>query len=276
MELKINNLTYEKENIKIIDNFNYTFKQSTVTSIIGASGSGKSTLFDLINYLNVPTKGSISFSSFKITKDVDIKNINDLRKTVGLLFQEKEESFFQDTVYKEISFALNNFNYKKENIKKRVSDSLKIVGLDDSYLDKNPFNLSYGEKTKIALAILLAPNPKIILLDEPTIGLDCKSKNMLIKIIEKLKKLNKIIIINSNDIEFINEVSDDIIVLNKGSIILSENKENLFNYISSLEENNIEIPHIIEFIDLVRRIKKINLNLTLDIEKLVENIKEHV
>ena len=95
-------------------------------------------------------------------------------------------------------------------------------------------------------------------------------------LIEKLKKLNKIIIINSNDIEFINEVSDDIIVLNKGSIILSENKENLFNYISSLEENNIEIPHIIEFIDLVRRIKKINLNLTLDIEKLVENIKEHV
>lgn len=276
MEVKINNLDYIKDNKKIIDDFSYTFKSGTVTSIIGESGSGKSTLLDLINYLSIITSGSISIGNIKIKGKLDSKLINKLRFNVGLLFQNKEVSFFEDTVEKEVGFSLKYFNYKVYDSKKRVSDALKLVKLNDDYLQLNPFNLSLGEKTKVALASILITNPKVILLDEPTIGLDGKSIKNLIRLIKKLKELNRTIIICSNDTYFINEVSDDIIVLNKGSIVLNDSIENIFKYVSILEENNIEIPKIIEFIDIVKRKKQVCLNTTLDIKDIIKDIIRNV
>ena len=170
MEIKINNLTYIKEKKKILNNINHTFDEG-ITAIMGYS-CGKSTILKLINYLGKPTKGQIYINNIKLTKGI---NINKIRPKIGYLPQEKETSFFNRTVYEEVSFGLKHFKIK-DNHQKKVSEALKLVGLNDNYINMNPFNLSYGEKTKLALACLLVTNPDIILLDEPTLGLDNQSK----------------------------------------------------------------------------------------------------
>ena len=128
------------------------------------------------------------------------KNINDLRVNIGLVFQYPEEQFFNMNIYDEISFGMNCFGFKKEDINKRVEESLKMVGLNAEYMYKNPFNISSGEKRKVAIASILAYNPELIILDEPTIGLDSKSKKKLMQIIRMLKtRYKKTVIIVSHD-----------------------------------------------------------------------------
>ena len=133
----------------VLKNINLDIKEGKISSIIGRSGSGKSTLVEMINALNIPSKGEVKINDFIITnKSKRIKNINDLRVNIGLIFQFPEEQFFNMTVYDEISFGMKYFNYKTKDIEKRVKDSLKMVGLNQNYINRNPFTLSNGEKRK--------------------------------------------------------------------------------------------------------------------------------
>ncbi|MEG0576311.1 MAG: ATP-binding cassette domain-containing protein, partial [Bacilli bacterium] len=210
----------EKE---VLKNINIDIKPSKISSIIGKSGSGKSTLVEMINALNYPTKGTLKINEFIIDSNSKrkIKNINNLRINVGLVFQFPEEQFFNMTVYDEIKFGMTYFKYQTKDMKKRVIDSLKMVGMDKSFMDRNPFALSSGEKRKIAIASILAFNPSIVILDEPTIGLDSISKKNLIHLIRTLKtRYKKTIIIISHDIELVHQISDYVYVLNDGKIVL--------------------------------------------------------
>ena len=235
MEIKFNNVyfSYNKntpiEN-EVLKNINLDIKEGKISSIIGRSGSGKSTLVEMINALNIPSKGEVKINDFIITnKSKRIKNINDLRVNIGLIFQFPEEQFFNMTVYDEISFGMKYFNYKTKDIEKRVKDSLKMVGLNQNYINRNPFTLSNGEKRKVAFASILAFNPEVIILDEPTIGLDSISKKNLIILLRNLKtRYKKTIIIVSHDNDLIHKISDYIYVLDNGEIVVEGDKYTVF------------------------------------------------
>ncbi|MEG0826697.1 MAG: energy-coupling factor ABC transporter ATP-binding protein [Bacilli bacterium] len=159
------------------------------------------------------------------------------------------------------------------DIKKLISDTLKMVDLDESLLQRDPFTLSSGEKRKLAIASILIYNPKIILMDEPTIGLDYKSRENLIKIIRNLKtEYKKTIIIVSNDVDLIHKISDYIYILKEGNLLLSGNKYDVFKNTKLLRENNINIPKLIEFSDYVLINKRIKIGYRDEINDLIKDI----
>lgn len=284
MEIKFNNVDYiYNKNLsiknKVIDNINVSFKEGEITSIIGRSGSGKTTMAELMNALIFPSNGTIEIGSYLLNSK-GIKNnkkINNLRVNVGLVFQFPEEQFFNMTVKDEISFGMKYFNYKTKDIDKRVSDALKMVGLGDDYLGRNPFTLSNGEKRKVAIASIIAFNPKVIILDEPTIGLDSSSKKNLLQLIRKLKqRLNKTIVLISHDIELVHQVSDYVIVLDNGNVIAEGDKYTVFKQEEMLKEYGIVVPKIIEFSNKVLDKKGIKIGYRDEINDLIKDIYRYV
>lgn len=271
MEVELRNIKYKKNNELLLNNLNITFEEKKITSIIGPSGSGKTLIGYIILNLIEPSEG------YCMIDGIRNYDINKVKKNIGYVFQNPEEHFFGKTVYEEISYGLKQFKYKLEKEDERVNQSLKMVGLPKEILDKNPWDLSSGEKEKVAISSALILNPKVLILDEPTIYLDNKSKKNLIKLLKKLKReYNKNIIIISNDIEFIYELSDKIVLLNQGKIILNiKNKDLMANY-NILLENNIEIPKIINFIDIAKKSKQINLRPTNDLDELIKDIYRNV
>ena len=280
MEVKFNNVYYtynEKTPLSklVLGDINTTFKEGTINGIIGRSGSGKTTMVELINALILPTKGNVTVGSKVISKTRKIKNINNLRYRIGLVFQFPEEQFFCKTVKEEIEFGMRYFKKTVKSIEKHVSDALLMVGLDDSYLTRNPYTLSSGEMRKVAIASILAFNPKIVILDEPTIGLDNSSKENLIKIIKLLKnRYHKTVIIVSNDTDMLHKISDHIVLLDKGKIILEGSKYEVFK--QDIEKYGIKKPKIIEFEELVYKEKKIKIGLRDDINDLMKDVYRYV
>lgn len=282
MEINFNEVSYiYNEGLpisnKAIDNISLTLKENKIYGVIGTSGSGKTTFLQLINNLLIPSNGNITINNFILKKNNKITNINDLRKNIGFVFQFPEEQFFETTVEKEISFALNNFNYKKDKMKEQIINVLKMLGLNESYLDKNPFLLSNGEKRKIAIASILVYNPKILIFDEPTIGLDYKNKKALIELIRKLNtKYKKTIIIVSHDVDMLYSLVDDIIIMEKGKIIANNNKKEVFKNITFLENHKISIPKIVLFSRKVLEKKNIKLGDYEDIKDLIKAVYRNV
>ena len=280
MEVKFNNVYYvynEKTPLSkmVLGNINTIFKEEKITGIIGKSGSGKTTLIQLINALIIPTKGNVVVGKRIVSKTKKIKDINNLRYQIGLVFQMPEEQFFCQTVKEEIEFGMKYFKKSVKNIEKHISDALLMVELNDSYLNRNPFTLSSGEMRKVAIASVLAFNPKTIILDEPTIGLDNKSKNNLIKIIKLLKnRYKKTVIIVSNDTDFLLQVVDHVILLDKGRIIYEGNKYDVFK--QDLEKYKIKRPKIIEFEQLVLQKKNIKIGYRDDINDLMKDVYRYV
>lgn len=280
MEVKFNHVFYvynEKTPLSkmVLGDINTTFKEGKITGIMGKSGSGKTTLIELINALIIPTKGNIQVGSRVISKTRKIKNINNLRYKIGLVFQVPEEQFFCKTVKEEIEFGMKYFKKSVKSIEKHVSDALIMMGLDDSYLNRNPFTLSSGEMRKVAIASVLAFNPKLIILDEPTIGLDNKSKENLIKIIKLLKnRYKKTIIVVSNDTDLLLKISDNVILLDKGKIILEGNKYDVFK--QDISKYGLKRPKIIEFEQLVLEKKGIKIGYRDDINDLMKDVYRYV
>ena len=279
MEIKFNNVyfSYNKntpiEN-EVLKNINLDIKEGKISSIIGRSGSGKSTLVEMINALNIPSKGEVKINDFIITdKSKRIKNINDLRVNIGLIFQFPEEQFFNMTVYDEISFGMKYLNYKTKDIEKRVKDSLKMVGLNQNYINRNPFTLSNGEKRKVAIASVLAFNPEVIILDEPTIGLDSISKKNLIMLLRNLKtRYKKTIIIVSHDNDLIHKISDYIYVLDNGEIVVEGDKYTVFKDEEKLKKYGIRVPNEIEFANLVYKKTGKKIGYRDDINDIIKDV----
>ncbi len=243
----------------IFKNVNYSFHDEKITSIIGPSGCGKTLFTYLLSGIIKPDEGEI---------------VNN--KKVGYLFQEPFRQFLYDTVYEDMSFTLKQNNYKTHMLDKQIRDSLKLVELDDSYLTKKIAELSEGEKTKVALSLVLSLNPKVIILDEPTIYLDSKSVSQLERLLIKLKKdYHKTIIIASNNIDFVYKVTDNVLLLNKGKIILQESKDKILDNMLKIKKGGMEIPKILEFIALVEKTKGIKLEPTNDIQELMKDIYRH-
>lgn len=278
MEIKYDNVTYiynDKTPLKkvALKDISLAIKYSKVNALIGTSGSGKTTLIELLNSLLIPTKGEVTVGEDVIAQKGHVKNINALRRKVGIVFQFPEEQFFNLTVRKEIEFGLLSFNYRTDEKEKRVSDALKMVGLDDSYLDRDPFKLSNGEQRKVAIASILVFNPKIIVFDEPTIGLDYESKKNLIKLIRMIKnRYQKTIIIISHDIDFIHSISDYVILLDAGKLVLTGNKYDILGNPTVLKQYNIPMPKVVEFSYITFKKKGIKMGYRDDVNDLLKDI----
>ena len=259
MAIVFNNVSY-KDKLK---NISYTFEEGKITSVLSVSGNGK-TLFSYI------LSGLIKDYTGEVINSYEGRNM-------GYVFQNPEESFIFNSVREEISFGLKKYNYKINMLDKRIEDSLKMVGLDNSYLDRNPFDLSSGEKCLLALGVVLSLNPKLLIIDDPTLYLDNKNMEYLIKLIKKLKNnYHKTIIIFTSDIEFAIRLTDNYVILKNGKICSSGNSKDLLNNIPRLKSSGIEIPRIIEFINAVNKKKNINLDMTFDIKELMKDIYRHV
>lgn len=255
MGIKLDKVSY-KDSLK---NISYEFEEEKITSVIGSSGSGKSMLSYFISGIEKKYSGNID-------------NIYHGRE-IGYVFQNPEEAFIFNTVREELSFGLKKYNYKVDVLNKRIEDALLMVNLPISYLDKSPFELSSGEKELVSIATVLSLNPKLIILDDPTLGLDNEREEKLIKLLKKLKtRYHKTIIIMSSDIDFVLKVTDNFLLLKRGKISCFGNKKELLDNSEKLKSAGIEVPKIIDFINIVRKKKNVNLELTFDIKELMKDI----
>lgn len=258
MGLKLSKVSYQDK----IKDISYEFEDGKITSVISSSGGGK-TLFSylLIGFL-------------KAEGEIDNPYVG---RELGYVFQRPDEAFIFSSVREEIAFGLKKYNYKLEVLDKRIEDALSMVGLPKKVLDKSPFSLSSGEKELLALGVTLSLNPKVIILDDPTVYLDNKNKMRLSKLLKKLKNnYHKTIILFTDDLDFVFDVSDNFLLLKKGKVVSSGNKKDLLNSGSKIKNAGIEVPKIIDFINNVKKKKNVDLELTFDIKELMKDIYRNV
>ncbi len=262
---------------RALDNINMILNRNLIHGIIGPIGSGKSTMLELMNGITKPSEGEIIIGKYNLTNKKERFNFNKFRYDVGLVYQFPEKQFFCSTVGEEIAFAEKIFEPKNRNLKTKVIKVLKMVGLDESYLLRSPFNLNGGEKRRVAIASVLISNPKLLIMDEPTIGLDNNSKKRLMKLLINLKnKFGKTIIIVTHDVDMLYEIVDNIIVLNDGRIIKEGNKIEVFSDVELLDKNNTPVPSIIRFEKLVFNKTGIDLGYCAGINDLVRAVVKNV
>ncbi len=274
MEIKLKRVNYTSNNQNIKD-LNLTIKKNQITSFVGPNGSGKTTIAKLIALLIKATSGEIDFDNIKITKKTNIEEINNLRSQIGIIYTKRKISC--KTVEEEIKHAIKNANYNTKNLEKRVQDSLKIIGLDTSYLNRKINTLSKGEQKKVSIAAVLSHNPKIIILDDPTSELDSISKQQLIKILKLMKlRYKRTIIIFTKDTDFAHSISDYIYIINNSEIVAKGNKYDIFKNIELLKQNNLAIPKVIDLPHLVEKKKNVKIGYRDDINDLMKDIYRSV
>ena len=245
-----------------------------VTTIIGDNASGKSIIGEVLSTLRKPDNGK-----FIIDKNVlDLKrqdvDYNRLRFDIGYVVQNTDITFFERTVEGHMVYQLSIYNYKKT--KKRIMDSLKMVGLDSSFINRKIKTLSDSERFMVALATTLSINPKVLVLDDPTCFLDESKKDNLYKLIKLMKlKYNKTIVILSNDTDFILRVADYIYVINNNKILIHGNKYDVLTS-SKLKNTNINIPDIIKFQKMFENKTKIKLEYRDNVNDLIKDIYYYV
>lgn len=265
--------SYNRQSNLVLDEINLKILDDRITGIIGNNASGKSTLLKLMSGLILPTKGKVVIEDMILSRKSNLSEIESIKNKAGYLPQILEESISNETVKNEILAQLEELNVDFTDIDNRIKEVFNVLGLQEQYLDEYMYLLSNGEQRKVAIACILIYNPSIIILDEPTIGLDCNSKKSLINYLTKIKKLqNKTIVIASNDIDFINRISDDVVVLETGKVIKSENKNEIFRDVKFFEQHNMSVPQIVAFEDLVLNEKGIRLGYRDDISDLVKDI----
>ena len=243
------------------------------TAFIGRTGSGKSTLVQNLNALLIPSEGEVIVDEFHIgNKKRKNKNIKQLRKHLSLVFQFPEYQLFEETVEKDVAFGLKNFGVKESEAIELAHKALLSVGLGEKYFKKSPFELSGGEKRRVAIAGILAINPDILVLDEPTAGLDIKGAKDVMSLVEQMHKDGKTIIIVTHDMELVMRYCDLVFVLKDGQLAYQGPTNKLFDSIS--EESAIEIPPLYQLAKTLKdRGAPIQIETIKDIDDLVAQIK---
>ena len=269
---QVTELAYElrKMGIEISDDVNYIYQQGmpferqalydvnieiedgSLVALIGHTGSGKSTLIQHFNALVKPTSGKIIINGIDVTAPkADLRLV---RKTVGLVFQYPEHQLFEETVYKDIAFGPKNMGFSDEKIDKRVRESAALVGLKEKHLMRSPFDLSGGQKRRVAIAGVLAMNPKVLILDEPTAGLDPKGRDEILATIKKLHEENKemIIIFVSHSMEDVAKTAERVIVMNDGHVEMQGTVAEVFAQAEHLQKIGLNVPQVTLLTDKLR------------------------
>jgi energy-coupling factor transport system ATP-binding protein len=231
---------------------NIEIEDGSLVALIGHTGSGKSTLIQHFNALVKPTSGKIIINGIDVTASkADLRLV---RKTVGLVFQYPEHQLFEETVYKDIAFGPKNMGFSDEEIDKRVRESAELVGLKEKHLTRSPFDLSGGQKRRVAIAGVLAMNPKVLILDEPTAGLDPKGRDEILATIKKLHEENKemIIIFVSHSMEDVAKTAERVIVMNDGHVEMQGTVAEVFAQAEHLQEIGLNVPQVTLLTDKLR------------------------
>lgn len=221
--------------------------EGKLTAIIGATGSGKSTLVQHLNALLLPSNGKVEVLDRIISSDEKPTKLKSLRKDVGLVFQFPEYQLFEETILKDVAFGPKNFDFTEEEANDKAKKALAMVNIDPSYYEKSPLDLSGGQKRRVAIAGILAMDPKIIVLDEPTAGLDPQGAKAMMELFKELNtKYGKTIIIVSHDMEHVFNYCDDVVVLEHGSVRCHLSVDQFFKDSKWCEELHIIPPFVIQ------------------------------
>ncbi len=257
MTIKIKNLNYvygknTPFESKALDDINLDINNGEFIGLIGHTGSGKSTLIQHLNGLIKPSSGSIEIFGMDITKKK--ANLKEVRQKVGLVFQYPEHQLFEETIYQDIAFGPKNLGLSEEEIDKRVKDSMELVGLDFLDLkDRSPFDLSGGQKRRVAIAGVLAMKPEVLILDEPTAGLDPKGREDILNQIRAVHQRKEItIILVSHSMEDIAKLVEKIIVMNKGKVVMYDTPSEVFKKVDELESFGLGVPQITYFMKALK------------------------
>ena len=251
---------------KAITDINLEINDGEFVSLVGHTGSGKSTLIQQINALLKPTSGRVISGDFVIdAKEKKVKNLKQLKQYAGIVFQFPEYQLFEETVLKDVSFGPKNFGDNEEDSIKKAKQALKLVGIDESLFDKSPFELSGGQKRRVAIAGIIALNPKVLILDEPTAGLDPQGEKEIMELFNKIYSNETTIIMVTHNIDNVLKYSNRVIVMEKGKVVCDKKPLELFSEDNLYEQYNIDEPLVIKF---GKQLIKGGLNINL------ENVKD--
>lgn len=241
---------FEKDAVK---NVSIDIRRGEVVGVIGHTGSGKSTLMQMLNGLIKPTSGTVYLDDTDINQSK--KTLRDVRFRVGLVFQYPENQLFEETVRKDISFGPRNMGLPPEAIEKRIRSAAKFTALKEELLDRSPFDLSGGEKRRAAIAGVIAMDPEILILDEPTAGLDPMGRDVLLSQIDAYHKARgNTILLVSHSMEDVARIADRVLVMYKGECVMFDTPRNVFAQSSQLQKMGLRVPQITQITTKLRQL----------------------
>ncbi len=279
MAIKINHLSYTylkktPNEVEALNDISLEIPEGKITTIIGHTGSGKSTLIQTLNGLLLPTSGTVEIGNFVVSSDKrKNKKIKELRKHVSIVFQFPEYQLFEETVEKDVAFGLKNYGFKEDEAIKKAHEALNRVGLDESFYKRSPFELSGGEKRRVAIAGIIAIGPEVLVLDEPTAGLDPVGSKIILDLVVDLNKQGKTIILVTHDMNIVMNYADHVVVMNDGKIAFEGTSSKLFS--GDVSNYSIEIPLLFKF---CQSLKEHNVDIDIDsirtVDDLINQLKE--
>lgn len=279
MSIKVENLTHIYDygmpfQHVALDDVSFEIKDGDFVGLIGHTGSGKSTLIQHLNGIMKPHSGKIFINDFNITQKN--QNLTEIRKRVGIVFQYAEYQLFEESVAKDIAFGPMNLGLSQEEIDVRVKESMKAVGLEyDTYAEKSPFDLSGGQKRRVAIAGVIAMNPEVLILDEPTAGLDPGGRDEIFNLIKDLyKRKNMTIILSSHSMDDMAKLVNTLMVMNKGKLEMMGSPREIFrDNASKLKSMGLDIPQVLEL--AIRLKSELGFNIRTDVLNL-EEVKNEI
>mgnify|MGYP001747754350 FL=1 len=252
MGITLENVSYIYQNgtpfaSTALSDVSLTIKDGSYTALIGHTGSGKSTILQLLNGLLVPTDGEVRVFDTLITSTSVNKEIRQIRKQVGLVFQFAENQIFEETVLKDVAFGPQNFGVSREEAETIAREKLALVGIDESLFERSPFELSGGQMRRVAIAGILAMEPRILVLDEPTAGLDPIGRKELMNLFKKLHQDGITIVLVTHLMDDVAEYADQVYVMEKGRLVKSGEPSFVFQDIEFMEKIQLGVPKITRF-----------------------------
>lgn len=255
-----------------VKNINFSAENGEIIGIIGHTGSGKSTLIQHFNGLLEPNSGSVYLNGNDIWSKENRKNIRQVRFSVGLCFQYPEYQIFEETVFKEIAFGPKQMGLSEDEIKKRVYESMDFVGISRALESKSPFDLSGGQKRRVAIASIIAMEPQVLILDEPCAGLDPKGREIILNLIKEYQnKMGNTVLFVSHSMEDVAKLCSRVLVLNKGEVAMCDTVPRVYSRAQELRDMGLNVPQIT---DIFLKLKQSGINCSTEIFTVEQGASE--
>jgi len=249
--IETRDITYNyPDGTEALDKVNFKAREGKIVALLGPNGAGKSTLFLHFNGILRPTSGDIVVNGEEIKYDK--KNLMKVRQNVGIVFQNPDDQLFAPTVVEDVAFGPMNMGLSKEEVEKRVNESLKRVGMEE-FKNKAPHHLSGGQKKRVAIAGILAMKPKIMVLDEPTSGLDPKGASQILRILYELNKEGMTIIISTHDVDLVPLYAYQVYIISSGKIIKKGSPQEVFEDVKTIRNANLRLPRIAHLMEILEK-----------------------
>ncbi|CAB3288588.1 Energy-coupling factor transporter ATP-binding protein EcfA [Methanocaldococcus lauensis] len=258
---------------EVLKGINFKVKKGEIVSILGPNGAGKSTLFLHFNGILKPTRGEVLIKGKPIKYNK--KGLIEVRKTVGLVFQNPDDQIFAPTVQDDVAFGPLNLGLPEDEVRERVKEALKAVGMWE-YRDKPPHHLSGGQKKRVAIAGILAMRPEVIVLDEPTAGLDPVGAAQIMKLLYDLNKKGMTIVISTHDVDLVPVYADKVYVIYNGKILKEGTPQEVFSDVETIRKANLRLPRVAHLVEILNKKDNIPIKLGYTIGEVRRNLLEFI